>query len=135
MQFLPKNTRNTALLSTNNIFWLDNIWYCGKNSNFRHCHILRNYVNLRTPRKLACVQKLTFSMSAQTTEKNLMILDWFLSLQIYGIILLIYICHTKKFLRKKNRANHQILKASAHKFLSSIHWERKICTKFFWTQK
>ena len=48
MQFLLMNAHKSALLSTINLFLLENIWFNEKNCNFRHFFVLRNNVNLRT---------------------------------------------------------------------------------------
>ena len=47
LQFLPLIANKSALLSTINLFLLENIWKIGKNCKFRH-YMLRNYVNLPT---------------------------------------------------------------------------------------
>ena len=46
LAILPINAYKSALLSTINAFLLANIWYNGKNCNFRHFYM--NYLNLRT---------------------------------------------------------------------------------------
>ena len=47
-QFLPINAHKPTLISKINIFLLENIQYNGKHIKFRHFHMLRNNVNLRT---------------------------------------------------------------------------------------
>ena len=41
LKFLPINVHKPALLSTINVFLLENIWYNGKYCNFRHFCMLR----------------------------------------------------------------------------------------------